>query len=223
MVDMNKDYTHITLVLDRSGSMQDCWSDTAGGVSALITDQKTDKNKCTFSFYNFDDKIEKTLDFADIQTVTEKFEDFGIAPRGWTALYDAIGRAIAETGDALAKLPENERPGRVMFVVQTDGLENSSREFSSSQIAELIKKQTEVYSWQFQFIGADQAAVLEATKTLGFSATTSVFYDKSNSAATFNLASSKMKSARSLSYEAYSNNDVLAYSELEKSVLAEKA
>jgi hypothetical protein len=220
---MNTDYTHITLVLDRSGSMQDCWSDTAGGVSAFIKDQKTDKNKCTFSFYNFDDKIEQTLDFADIQTVTEKFEDFNISPRGWTALYDAIGRAISETGTALAKLPESERPGRVLFVVQTDGMENSSKEYSSTQIAEMIKKQTEVFSWQFQFIGADQAAVLEATQRLGFSATTSVFYDKSNSLDTFQLASSKLKSARSVSHALYASGDVMAYTEAEKTMLAEKA
>jgi hypothetical protein len=218
---MNKDYTHITFVLDRSGSMQDCWSDTAGGITSFIADQKTDKNKCTLSFYNFDDKVEENFHLVDMQSIPEKFEDFGIAPRGWTALYDAIGRAISETGTALANMPEGERPGRVLFVVQTDGLENSSNEYNASQIADLIKKQTEVYAWQFQFIGADQAAVLEATTRLGFSATTSVYYDKSNSLDTFSLASAKMKSARSLSYEAYSNNDVLAYTTQEKTALAE--
>lgn len=220
---MNKDYTHITFVLDRSGSMQDCWTDTVGGVKAFILDQKTEKKKCTFSFYNFDDRIEQNLNFVDMQLVSENFEDFGIIPRGWTSLYDAIGRAISETGSTLAKLPEKDRPGRVLFVVQTDGIENTSKEYTSKQIADLIKKQTDVFSWQFQFIGADQTAVLEATTKLGFSATTSVFYDKSNSGATFGLASSKLRAARSASYEDYSCNDLMAYSVQEKSILAEKA
>jgi hypothetical protein len=158
-----------------------------------------------------------------MQSVSENFEDFGIIPRGWTSLYDAIGRAISDTGSTLAKMPEAVRPGRVMFVVQTDGMENTSKEFTSARIAELIKTQTEKFAWQFQFIGADQAAVLEATTRLGFSASTSVFYDKSNSGATFGLASSKMKAARSASFEAYSTDDLMAYSTLERSVLAEKA
>lgn len=110
---MNKDYTHFTIVLDRSGSMgspASVWTDTIGGLKSTIVEQKKNKDKCTFSLYSFDSIIENNLDFADIQTVSEDVESFGIYPRGMTALYDAIGRAITETGAKLAKLPESERP-----------------------------------------------------------------------------------------------------------------
>ena len=59
-------------------------------------------------------------------------------PRGNTALLDAVGRAINETGERLAKMAEKDRPGLVVFVITTDGLENSSKEFSKAQIKEMV-------------------------------------------------------------------------------------
>lgn len=217
---MNKDYTHITLVVDRSGSMSSCWTDTIGGIQSLIKDQKEDKSKCTFSFYDFDDKITQNLNFVDIQLVSENVEEFGIAPRGWTALYDAIGRAIAETGSALAKLKESDRPGRVIVVIQTDGLENSSREYTSAKIAEMIKTQTETFQWQFQFVGADEKTVLEAQRVLGFSSNNTAFYQTKNSSDTFKTLNSKLKSSRSADFALYSSGATMAFTDEEKVSMA---
>ena len=79
-----------------------------------------------------------------------------------TALLDAVGRAINETGERLAKLDEKDRPGLVVFVVMTDGLENSSSEFTKPQIKEMIERQQRQYQWHFTFLGANQDAFAEA-------------------------------------------------------------
>jgi hypothetical protein len=79
-----------------------------------------------------------------------------------TALLDAVGRAINETGARLAAMEETDRPGLVVFVVMTDGLENSSREFTRSTIKEMIERQQKVYNWHFTFLGANQDAFAEA-------------------------------------------------------------
>ena len=40
-----------------------------------------------------------------------------------------------------------------MFVVQTDGQENSSRDWDLTRIREAIKRQTDEWNWQFVFLG----------------------------------------------------------------------
>lgn len=214
---MNKDYTHITFVLDRSGSMSSCWTETMGGLKGFIEEQKNNKNKCTFTFYNFDHEVSKTLDFVDMQLVSEKVEDFGISPRGYTSLYDAIGIAIKETGERLAKLPESERAGRVVFVVQTDGQENSSKKYTASKVKELIELQTNQYSWDFLFIGADKTSVLEANRSLGFNSANTAFYGVHNTGDTFDLMTSKLSTMRSADYSSY--KAAAAFSVEEKEIM----
>ena len=78
------------------------------------------------------------------------------------ALLTALGRAINETGIRLRKLKKADRPGLVIFVITTDGLENSSTEFTKAQIKEMIEHQRTKYGWHFTFLGANQDAFAEA-------------------------------------------------------------
>jgi hypothetical protein len=86
------------------------------------------------------------------------------SPDGSTALLDAIGRTIDETGSRLAAMPESQRPGKVIIAILTDGEENSSRVFNWAQISEKIRHQREVYKWEFLFLGANQDAIATAAK-----------------------------------------------------------
>jgi Mg-chelatase subunit ChlD len=81
-----------------------------------------------------------------------------LRPRGSTALLDAIGRAINETGIRLQAIAEDQRPGLVVFVVVTDGMENASHEFTHAQINEMIARQESEYQWKFTYLGANQDA-----------------------------------------------------------------
>ena len=59
-------------------------------------------------------------------------------------------------------MPEEDRPGKVLLVIITDGLENASREFTKDKVREMIAHQQEVYNWDFIFLGANMDAVSEA-------------------------------------------------------------
>lgn len=154
-----KDYTDVVIVLDRSGSMSSVKDDTEGGFNNFIQKQKQLEGKCVVSLYQFDSEFETVYEGRDIQEVPPLY----LSPRWATALLDAMGRAINLTGDRLRNLPESERPNKVVFVVLTDGYENSSREFSKAQIKEKVEHQEEKYRWLFVFLGAGMDAILEGS------------------------------------------------------------
>jgi uncharacterized protein YegL len=88
----------------------------------------------------------------DINLVNENLE---YSPGGSTAMNDAIGTAVTEIGKWLSDMPEEERPSKNLIVIMTDGEENSSQEYSLQQVKDMIKEQTEKYSWEFIYLGTD--------------------------------------------------------------------
>lgn len=168
---MKENYTDITIILDRSGSMGAVVADTVGGFNTLIEGRKKDAGETKISLVQFDDQYERVFEAKSPDEIgVLEFE-----PRGLTALYDAIGRTVLDVGNRLRELSEEERPDKVLIVVITDGQENSSREFTSDKINEMITHQQDVYNWDFMFIGANQDAILSA-QTIGISASHSMNY-----------------------------------------------
>lgn len=152
-------YTEIIVVADRSGSMGGTADGeytkaqrSTDGVRDIVKVQKAEPGKVRFSLYEFD-----TIH----DTVAEGAEDltWECVPRGGTALFDAVGTAIVKTGERLKAMPEDQRPGHVIFVIATDGEENSSLDYQGPEGKERLRKmithQTDAYGWQFVFIGAD--------------------------------------------------------------------
>ena len=156
---MRKNYTHITFLLDRSYSMMRQWEDVQRGYEKFVAEHKGVEGKCTFSLIFFDDEYNNDNPFTDVKYLNDKLL---VSPRGNTALNDAFGKSILQTGETLAAMNEQDRPAKVLFVIQTDGEENSSSEFSGFQVAELIKDQTDKYNWQFIFLGADEKCLNKA-------------------------------------------------------------
>ena len=156
-----KNKTDITIILDRSGSMESVKSDTIGGFNSFLEGQRKVEGEASLSLVQFDDQYETVYIDRDIN-YADKLTEATFQPRGMTALYDAVGRTISAVGQRLAALPEAERPDKILLVIMTDGFENSSREFNSAKIAEMITHQRDVYKWEFMFIGANQDAVLSA-------------------------------------------------------------
>lgn len=157
---MKKGLTEIVIVLDRSGSMASTASDAEGGLREFINTQRKVEGEAYITFYRFDNEIERVFDERPIRLVEDR--DLRLSPRGSTALLDAMGRAIHEVGDRLARRAEWSRPEKVYIVVITDGYENASREFTAQRINELITQQRDKYSWEFVFIGANQDAITSA-------------------------------------------------------------
>ena len=151
---MRTDLTDITMVIDRSGSMQSIRTDAEGGINSFIEQQKQEPGETLLTLVQFDTEYE----FVHSGVPVKQIPAFTLVPRGSTALLDAVGRAINETGARLAAMAESQRPALVVFVIVTDGAENSSREFTRDQIRTMVEHQQSVYKWQFTFLAANQDA-----------------------------------------------------------------
>ncbi len=174
---MKKNYSDITIVLDRSGSMDSCKDDVIGGFNTLIKAQRKAEGEATVNLYQFDDKYETVYEnknVLDAPLLTGRT----FVPRGQTALYDAVGKTIVVTGERYAGMKEEERPEKVFFVVITDGEENDSREYVFSSVKTMIEHQQEKYGWQFVFLGSEVRAVEDAVK-MGVKQSHAMHYDKS--------------------------------------------
>jgi hypothetical protein len=192
-IDRNN-YTHISVILDRTGSMEEICDDTIGGFNAFLGEQKKQKGKATLTLVQFDsqDPYEVIHRFKAIGEVPELTRETYV-PRAATPLLDALGRGINDLGKGLAKLKGDGKPGKVIFAVVTDGLENASREFSRKQVMKMIREKKENDGWQFVFLSADLDAVDEA-RDLGVSIDASLAYEK-NAKGTRDAWNSLSKSA----------------------------
>ena len=151
---MKRGLTHIIFVVDRSGSMRDIAQDMVGGYNTFIEKQKETPGECFVSFYQFNDIYETVFErkaLTEVPILDEKT----YVPRNMTALHDAIGKTVNNYGTYLSALKEEERPERVLVIIITDGFNNASREFTLESVREIIKHQTEVYSWDFVFMGSN--------------------------------------------------------------------
>lgn len=169
-----KNKTDITIILDRSGSMESVKDDTIGGFNSFLSSQQNTGTEASISLVQFDDQYETLYLDKDINSA-ENLTQMTFQPRGSTALFDAIGRTINSVGNRLASLSETERPDKVLMVIVTDGFENASTEFTSQKVSEMISHQRNVYKWEFMFIGANQDAVLSA-KEIGIPMAAAITY-----------------------------------------------
>lgn len=157
-----KDSTYIAILLDRSGSMGDIKDDTISGFNCFLREQKAAGDNATLTLVQFDtESTDVVHESKPILEVPDLNHDT-FQPRGGTPLLDALGQTIDSTGRALAAIPESKRPNKVVFVVITDGQENSSRHFSKVRIKEMIDHQSSKYDWKFVYLGANQDAFDEA-------------------------------------------------------------
>lgn len=174
----NPNLTHIAFLLDRSGSMHSIKDDTEGGFNAFIAEQRQQGGECRVTLAQFDNEYEEVyrdLPLAEVPALR-------LVPRGSTALLDSIGRLVTSTGERLAVLPEDERPGIVIVGIMTDGHENASREWTHPAVKALIEQQTKTYGWQFLYLGADQDAI-EVGSSIGVAAANSMTYSRGKVAA----------------------------------------
>jgi len=167
MTDQN--LTEIICVIDRSGSMGSIRHDAIGGFNTFLEDQKkVTVDKCLLTYTQFDNEYEVVHESKPIEDVPP-LDESTYEPRGSTALLDAIGRTIDDAGKRFAAMPEEKRPGAVVFVILTDGHENASRKYAHEKIMNMIQTQRDAYNWQFIFLAAGQDAIAAGT-SLGIGA-----------------------------------------------------
>jgi hypothetical protein len=172
----NQNLTLIAFLLDRSGSMQSIKSDVVGGFDAFLTDQRAGDGECRVTLAQFDNEYEVVYHALPVSEVPA----LELNPRNSTALLDSMGKLITDTAAEIAALDEDDRPGSVIVAIMTDGMENSSHEWSRPAIKSLVEQQTNEYGWEFLYMGADQNAV-EVGKGLGVKAEQAVTYGRGKS------------------------------------------
>lgn len=158
---MNLNVTEVVFILDRSGSMSNLVSDTIGGYNSMLEKQKRLPGDVLITTILFDDQYEilyENVNLKEVFNITEK--EYYV--RGSTALLDAMGKTINYIGKKLENIQEDMRPGKVLFVIITDGYENSSREFNYKKIKSMVEHQKRKYSWEFIFLGANIDAIAVA-------------------------------------------------------------
>lgn len=171
---MNNNLTEIVFILDRSGSMSGLESDTIGGFNSMLEKQKQEVGEVLVSTVLFDHESVVLHDRVPIGKV-EPMTAQQYFTRGSTALVDALGGAIHHIGNVHKYAREEDRPGKTLFIITTDGYENASRLYTAERVREMVKRQQEKYGWEFLFLGANIDAV-ETAKEYGIGADHSVNY-----------------------------------------------
>jgi hypothetical protein len=145
--------------------------------------------------HQFDDQFETPIKAQDVKLANDLTSETFV-PRGNTALLDAIGRAIGDTG-ARMEAAGNDCAEKVVFVIITDGHENASHEYNHAKVHEMIDHQRGKYSWEFVFLGANQDAIKVATN-IGMAAGNAMKYASNavGTQAAFKSASSNLRAFR---------------------------
>ncbi|KQL33484.1 hypothetical protein AN960_20605 [Bacillus sp. FJAT-25509] len=174
---MNSNKTEIIFLIDRSGSMAGLESDTIGGFNSFIKKQSSFDGETNVTTVLFDDQYEVLWSGINAHEVKLTEKEYFV--RGSTALLDAVGKTILNVGNRLSLCSERERPGKVIFVITTDGLENASVEFTYSKVKQLIHHQQQKYNWEFIFMGANIDVAKEAS-SLGILKENAYTFESSN-------------------------------------------
>ena len=157
---LNDDWTHIGVLIDHSGSMETLNPKSISvELTQFIKNQKG--GKVTVTAARFDDTYEILYKSQEAKNVTITEKD--IAPNGMTALNESFCKFIDDIGMDLGEMT-TDRPGKVIIVVLTDGLENASKgkyngNSGKAILKEKISHQKEVYNWIFFFMGTNFDAI----------------------------------------------------------------
>jgi len=184
---MKNSKTEIVFILDRSGSMSGLESDTIGGFNAMLKKQQKLEGEAVVTTVLFDDKYELLHDRFNLQDVRElTYKEYYV--KGSTALLDAVGISINKIVDVQRNTADAKKAGKVLFVIITDGLENSSREYTAAQVKQMIEVEKEKYGWEFIFLGANIDAIATA-RSYGIDADRAVNYHADSKGTTVNYES----------------------------------
>lgn len=158
---MKHDFTELVFILDKSGSMAGLEKETIAGFNDMLAKQRGVAGDCNLTTVLFDHTyrlLHERRDTSSVKPISE--EEYAVG--GNTALHDAIGRTIHKFDDVMRIACAERREGKVLFVIITDGLENSSRDFSAVDIRQAIEHRTSQHGWEFIFLGANMDAVTTA-------------------------------------------------------------
>ncbi len=158
---MKKGLTEIVFIMDKSGSMSGLEADTIGGYNSFLAKQKEAEGEAYISTVLFDTTNEVIHDRVPVDKVESMtVEQYQVG--GCTALLDALGGAIHHIGNVHKYARDEDRPEKTIFIITTDGMENSSRMYTFDRVKKMVEFQTNRFGWEFLFLGANMDAISTA-------------------------------------------------------------
>lgn len=182
---MNTKVTEIVIIIDKSGSMASFSEDTIQGVNSLITKQKAEEGNANLSMVFFNNAV-STFRWREPIRDTEPITNNEYHPSGSTSLLDAIGSTIKEMVSSLHFEPSFKRSDSIVFLILSDGYENSSQLYTYTQVRQMITQQTKK-NWKFVFMGAD-IDIMKVGDELGIAQENRFAFEKSSSGIQMNFA-----------------------------------
>ena len=169
----------VVAIIDRSGSMNGKEEDTIGGVNSsleIIRQDLKPNEQVNVSIKLFDHEekmLIKSLNINEVRPIELK----QYVPRGQTALYDAIGSTLTYFMEK--KLHNPTCYDTCLMYVATDGFENCSKNFTADSLKKLITSAQKSYNIELIYLGANQDAILEASK-IGILPTHAINYSETS-------------------------------------------
>ena len=160
------DIISILFILDSSGSMQAMGDEPVQSMRFFYNTQKETGKEFLSTFITFNDNVKFVHKNLEGSKIDIKNTDF--IPSGMTSLYDAIGTGI--------DYQKNIKTKNVICVILTDGHENSSNIYKSSDIIKLTREMETENKWVFIYLGANQDA-FDISQSLGLNPKNSANYD----------------------------------------------
>ncbi len=186
--------TEIVFILDKSGSMAGLEEDTIGGFNSFIEKQKGEAGRAYVTTVLFSTDYEKMHDRVDLLEIAPLTRaDYRVG--GGTALYDALGDTIEHITTVHRYIRREDVPEKTIFVITTDGEENSSRRYRAADVKRKIKVCEESLGWEFLFLGANIDAFSAADK-IGIRRERAAKYDCADTGAMFSTVSSAVSYCR---------------------------
>jgi uncharacterized protein YegL len=194
--------TLIFVILDESGSMNGKKDDVIGGFNSFIEEQKNIKtDQSRFFMIKFNSNVFPIHNNIKLEYVPPLTNE-NYRPSGNTALYDAVYKAILTVDEY------KEKDERIVIVIFTDGLENSSKVATKHILKEMITSREASGEWTFLYIGENP---FQWSQDTGTDITDGIQYDHLSPNKSFESASQALSKyrLRDLKKKGYNLFDVL--------------
>jgi hypothetical protein len=165
--------TLVTFLLDKSNSMASVKAETIGAFNTYLHGLQAETKGISFSLLLFDTlgliTVARNVPVAQADTLTAA--TYQPEKGASTPLIDAAVKTIKGVEKLVA---ERKGKPKVVVCIQTDGEENSSREYTWDDLKRLVDEKTEA-GWQFNFMGCGIDAYLQGAR-MGISVANTVSY-----------------------------------------------
>lgn len=153
-------HTDVTIILDRSGSMNSIKEATIKGFNTFLKQHKKETDNTRITLVTFNEHWKTHYEEKQIKK-KRYLTPSNYLPNGTTSLYDAVGYSVDQIDRRIKKY---KTPPQVIIGIFTDGLENSSKEHTAKSVKKLLNDRIQKQDWGVLYLGANQDAVYEGGK-----------------------------------------------------------